>query len=79
MEVKIKTHLASHKIGLNGEEAKQTGDRILGLSLRIERWKTLPELDYRHIDLIFNWINLLAPRHLRKVHGTSNMLGISSV
>ena len=78
MEVKIKTHLASHKIGLNGEEAKQTGDRILGLSFRTEKWKKLPELDYRHMDLIFNWINLLAPRHLRKVHGPSNMLGISS-
>lgn len=75
MEANSKTHLASYKIGWNGENAKQTGDRILGLSLSTERWKKLPQLDYRHMDIILNWISLLALRHLMKAHGPSNMLG----
>lgn len=78
VEVKIKAHLAPYKSGWSGEDAKQTGDRILGLSLSTVRWKKLPELDYRHMDLIFHWINLLALMHLRKAGESSNMLGNKS-
>ena len=38
------------------------------------RWKKLPDLDYRHKDFTFNWINLLSLRHLTKAHGSSDVL-----
>jgi hypothetical protein len=33
---RIETHLSSNTIGWNREHTKQTGDRILGLSIEIE-------------------------------------------